>query len=209
MSIKAWFVALITLTFLTNTHGQESHQHHNAEHAHKNHQSLEMGDVHHQESLFLMPALWTSHRQEALTLSHLNGSWTILTMIYANCKTACPVLINDMVRIQQSIPEDYLAQARFVVVTFDTATDSPEALASFAQQLSLDQPHWHFLHGDAIDIRTLATLLGIRYRQREDGNFDHSNVIALLDPQGRIALRQEGLFQQVTPFVDVLLSHYQ
>jgi protein SCO1/2 len=35
----------------------------------------------------------------------------------------------------------------------------------------------------------------VRYRQRPDGDFDHSNLITILDKQGLIVERIEGLSQ--------------
>ena len=52
-------------------------------------------------------------------------------MFFANCGYACPVLVNDMQRLRTSLPAEVRAKARFVLVSFDTARDTPEALHAF------------------------------------------------------------------------------
>lgn len=45
-------------------------------------------------------------------------------------------------------------------------------------------------------------VLGIRYRQTADGQFNHSNVLTLLDRQGIVNHRQEGLATDVAPIAE-------
>ena len=40
------------------------------------------------------------------------------------------------------------------------------------------------LRAPAADVRQLAVLLGVRYRQLPNGDFDHSNIISVLDGDG-------------------------
>ena len=42
-------------------------------------------------------------------------------------------------------------------------------------------------------MRKLAAVLGIQYRQLDDGEFNHSSALVLLDAQGRIAARTETI----------------
>jgi protein SCO1/2 len=41
-------------------------------------------------------------------------------------------------------------------------------------------------------------LLGVQYRERSDGHFEHSNLISALDAQGKIAVRSEGITGDLT-----------
>jgi len=38
-------------------------------------------------------------------------------------------------------------------------------------------------------------MLGVQYCEKSDGHFAHSNLITVLDKQGRVAIRVEGLNQ--------------
>jgi cytochrome oxidase Cu insertion factor (SCO1/SenC/PrrC family) len=49
--------------------------------------------------------------------------------------------------------------------------------------------------------RELAAALDLTYRRADDGNFDHSVAILLLDADGVVAYRQTGLKQDTQEFV--------
>jgi|GEM_PF-5285091 len=75
----------------------------------------------------------------------------------------------------------------------DHENDTPERLAEFAEQQRANNDGWHFVMGSASDIRTWAALMGIRYRQNPNGGYDHSNVIGVLNAEGELVHRHEGL----------------
>lgn len=171
-----------------------THDHHVA---HANHTPLAADPVDHDDSLFHLDAEWRTQRGDSFRLADLAGRPTVITMIYGTCNTACPILVNDARRIREALPEAHRDELQVVIVSFDPERDTPEAMTDYAATRKLEGDRWHFLHGDDMDIRTLAALLGVRYRENGDGTFDHSNLVALLDPSGRIARREEGLMQPV------------
>ncbi|WP_202987690.1 SCO family protein [Cellvibrio polysaccharolyticus] len=193
----------ISLTASADDHDAHNHDQHKAEvhhHDHK-HTSLAAGEVNHHDSLYHFSANWTDQNNSKLTLNDFKGQPVIISMIYGNCRTACPVLVNDARQIIKKLNPQQQQTVKVVFVSFDAKHDTPEVLADYAEQMDLAQPNWHFLNGSASDIRTLATLLGIRYREKSDGNFDHSNILTLLDKEGRIAHRVEGLQQPAEPMI--------
>ena len=72
----------------------------------------------------------------------------------------------------------------------------PEALKKFASARDLDPSRWRLYHGDRAAVRELAMVLGIRYKKDARGDFDHSNVISILDREGVIRHQQVGLGQE-------------
>jgi len=171
---------------------------------HAHHTPMAAVEVNHGHSLFHLDADWRTQADEPFRLAALAGRPTIITMIYGSCTTACPVLVNDARRIDRAVPESIRADLQVLVISFDPVRDTPERMADYAEDYQVDVDRWHFLHGDPVDIRTLAAMLGIRYRDNGDGTFDHSNVIALLDAAGRIVERSEGLARPVEPFLKAL-----
>lgn len=183
--------------------GGEHEQH--GDHGHHNHHTpLAMTGDTPEGSLHPFDAAWQTHRGETLRLSDLAGQPVIVTMIYANCTTACPVLVEDVRRIHQSLPAGQQEKVALLLVSFDTENDTVEALGQYAQNVRAADKPWHFATGTAADVRTLAALLGIRYRKNSDGGFDHSNVIALLNAEGEVIYRREGLNQPVSEAVNSL-----
>ena len=81
----------------------------------------------------------------------------------------------------------------FVLVSLDPARDTPAQLAKFAASFRLDPAAWTLLTGDDEQVRELAALLGIRYRAEEDAQISHSNTYLVLDADGRMVHRQDGV----------------
>lgn len=142
------------------------------------------------ESLYALDAGWTTDAGSALTLADLRGRPVMISMVYAHCAFACPLIVRDMKALAAELPEQ--GDLRYVLVSLDPERDTPEQLQGFRKGFGLDDT-WTLLRGDARDVRHLAALLGIRYRAEADGQISHSNIITILDRDGRIAAQQEGL----------------
>lgn len=181
---------------------QDAHAKHNEHNAHTmHHQALKAATVSYTDSLYHFKANWQNQHQQQLQLSQFQGKPVLISMIYGSCRTACPLLVLDAKALINALPEQQRANVSVIFVSFDHERDQPQALAEYAKRVDALDDNWHFLHGDANDIRTLAALLGIRYNKNDDGNFNHSNVLTVLDQEGRIAARQEGLRQDPAPAV--------
>ncbi len=127
-------------------------------------------------------------------------------MFYGDCTTACPLLVKAAEDISEALSEEQRAGTRFVMVTFDTARDTPARLADYAADKGLDGPNWHWLVGSPLQTRQLATLLGVQYRDAGNGMFAHSNVVTVVDPHGVPTARLEGLGIDLGPAVAAIAS---
>jgi len=61
----------------------------------------------------------------------------------------------------------------------------------------LDPDRWTLLHGRADDTLEIAALLGVKFKQDARGQFAHSNLITVLNPDGEIIHQQAGLNQDI------------
>jgi protein SCO1/2 len=156
-------------------------------------------------SLYHLDDAWTDHRGAPFTLGELRGGPVLVTMIYASCETACPVLVRDLARTYEALPAEARQHARVLVVSFDPERDAPERLAAYVAASGLEHPAWRFAVGEAHATRALAALLGVRYRPSGEGMFSHTNLIAVLDADGQVAHRVEGLGMPVGGAVDAVL----
>jgi protein SCO1/2 len=137
-------------------------------------------------------ALETS-RGEQTTLAATGGHVRIVTMFYASCAAACPLNVDTVRRIDGELTAQERARLAILLVTFDPQHDDPSALREFAGQHRIDDARWTLSRASLADTRKLAGVLDIRYRELDDGNFNHSTVLVLLDPAGRVLARTDRM----------------
>lgn len=143
-------------------------------------------------SLYQLDATWTNDAGRATTLAVLSGRPVVLAMMFTNCEYACPVLVRDMQRLRDLLPAETQARTQFVLVSFDTARDTPVALKTYRERMALDGS-WTLLHGETGAVQELAMLLGMKFKQDARGQFAHSNLITILNPAGEIVHQHAGL----------------
>jgi protein SCO1 len=111
----------------------------------------------------------------------------LLAMIYTHCTATCPLAVSELKRIAARHPD-----VRFVLVSLDPVRDDAQRLAAYASEHALDPSRWTLLTGTDADVRDLAATLGVRYRRVTPDDLAHSNLITLLDRDGRIARQTSG-----------------
>lgn len=154
-----------------------------------------------ESSVYRVETRWMSDAGDSLALADLRGAPVALAMVYADCGTACPMIVHDMKTLGAATG----APMRYVLVSLDPARDTPEHLRAFRKAHGLDGD-WTLLRGTPDDVQTLAAVLGVRYRFDADGTIAHSNLITLLGPDGDVAARQEGIGTDPAPAVAALTS---
>ena len=148
-------------------------------------------------SIYQLDATWTNDTGASVRLAALRGRPVVLAMFFAQCEYACPLLVRDMQRLRALLPDDVRAQAQFVLVSFDTARDTPAALKSYRERMSLDAG-WTLLRGETDAVQELAMLLGVKFKQDARSQFSHSNLISILNARGEVAHQHVGLQGEVS-----------
>jgi len=143
-------------------------------------------------SLYQLGGTFTDDTGQSVTLASFRGRPVVLNMFFASCGYACPLTVTDLLAIQDRLPAELRAQAVFVLVSFDVARDTTEALAKYRAQRGLGR-RWVLLRGDDDSVRELAALLGVKYKQEADGMFAHSNIVTILNREGEIVHQRLGL----------------
>jgi protein SCO1 len=134
-------------------------------------------------------------------LASLRGQPRLITMFYTSCPYMCPLIIDTARMTERELDATQRAGLGVLMVSFDAERDDPAALKSQAQKRKVDTTRWTLARTDAADVRKLAAILGIQYRQLDDGEFNHSSVLILLDAEGRIAARSETMGKTDPEFV--------
>ena len=128
----------------------------------------------------------------ATNLDVYRGKVVLIAMFYSSCPFACPTLISHLKQIDAAVSPDVLRDTRVLLVSFDPANDTPPVLSKLAAERKSDLTRWKFATAPDDQVREIAAVLGIKYRQA-DGSFNHSSVITILDREGKIDLRAGGL----------------
>lgn len=154
-------------------------------------------------SLHDLKSEWLDQNGEKFQLSGFKGSKVIIGMIYTSCPHACPMTISKVKEIEQAIKKH--VKYKVILASFDVKNDKPENLKKQVDQRKLDQKVWKLLSAKSDEqARELALVLGISYKELEDGGFSHSNAITLLDENGEVVGRLEGLNSDATDFLKVM-----
>jgi protein SCO1 len=117
----------------------------------------------------------------------------ILSLVYFNCPMLCTQVLNGEEASMKGLPMDAGNQFEAVTVSIDPS-DKP-VMASVKKQMYVGmygRPNaaqgWHFLTGDAPQIKALADSVGFRYAYDADSKqFAHASAIMVLTPQGKIS----------------------
>jgi protein SCO1/2 len=138
-------------------------------------------------------------------LGVLHGKPQLVAMVFTSCEYACPIIVNDLKRIESALPENVRTNVGLLLISFDHERDTPKKLNDFRKRMELPMERWTLLRGDADDVRELAALLGVNYRKEARGQYAHSNVISLLNTNGEVVFQQSGLNIPTGEFVKRLV----
>lgn len=119
-------------------------------------------------------------------LSQFRGEPVAVTFVYTRCPvaTACPMTMTKFSRLNAALSGEKFG--RLLCVTVDPKNDTPAVLRAFASKIGADPARWKFLTGDPGAVARAAESFGVLYYP-DRGQIVHSQTVAVVDPQGRLA----------------------
>lgn len=145
------------------------------------------------DSVLQLGDAFTNQDGTAFTLDSRRGHPQLVAMFYTSCSKVCPLIIDTGLAVDKALTAIERAKLRVLLISLDPGNDSPQALMSVAKKRSLDRTRWTLARADANGVRKLAALLGVRYRRLQNGEFNHTSAVFLLDADGRILARTEQM----------------
>lgn len=118
-------------------------------------------------------------------LNHYQGQPTIVSMFYASCPHVCPLIISTIKLTEGVLNEQQRSELRVLMISVDPERDTPEILLDTLQRHVVDANRWSMTRPEADDLRTIAGVLGVKYKQLPDGEFNHNSKLILLDSTGK------------------------
>ncbi|MGI9305858.1 MAG: SCO family protein [Gammaproteobacteria bacterium] len=143
-------------------------------------------------SLYQLESKWTDDAGNPVSLRDFAGQPAVAAMVYTSCEYACPLIVGDMMKIYNGLPENERGGVRFLLVSFDPARDTPETMGRYKKK-NLPANGWTVISSDEDGALEFAAALGVRYKPVSGGDFAHSNIVVILDGEGREIFRQSGL----------------
>lgn len=133
-----------------------------------------------------------------------SGRPLVISMIFSSCHHVCPMTTKHLATSVRAA-RDALGADSFDVVTigFDTANDSPEAMAAFAKEQGVDLERWRFLSGSQETIENLSNDLGFIFFPTPRG-FDHINQSTVIDRDSNVYRQVYGVTFELPWLVEPL-----
>lgn len=121
------------------------------------------------------------------------GKPQLVTMFYASCPYMCPMIIDSAKTIDKNLTPAQRQRLGVLMISIDPEHDTPAKLQALAEKRGIDTTRWTLAAPAPGDVRAVAGVLGVRYRQLADGSFNHTSALLLLDADGQIVARTERI----------------
>lgn len=121
------------------------------------------------------------------------GKPQLVAMFYTSCPFICPLIVDSGKGVEHALTPAQRDRLDILLISMDPQRDTPAALAQVAHKRKLDTTRWTLASPRPDDVRSVAGVLGVRYRKLADGEFNHTSALVLLDAQGRVVARTEKI----------------
>lgn len=150
------------------------------------------------DSVYQLPLVLTDQHGRRGDWRSRRGKPQVVAMFYSSCRYICPLIIEGGKAVDRSLTPAQRDGLGVLLISMDPARDTPEALAALAKERKVE-PRWSLASPGLEDVRSVAGVLDVRYRQMSDGEFNHTSALILLDADGRIVARTEQIGSKPDP----------
>ena len=160
-------------------------------------------------SVYHLQVLVEDQFGEITGLDRYKGQPVLVTMFYASCPHVCPMLISTIKLTESELSAGERADLRVLTISIDPERDTPEKLRETMERHSVDASRWSMVRSQPGDLRTIAGVFGVRYKQLPDGEFNHTTRIILLDNEGTQVASTEKLGRHDAVFLEAIKASLQ
>jgi protein SCO1 len=153
------------------------------------------------ESVYQLDIKLQDQNGQSQPWSANKGRVRIVTMFYSSCPHTCPLTIESIKLLESHLHALSRERLEVDLISLDPDRDTPEKLKVTAKSRGVDELRWHLYRTNAANVRLIAGLLGVQYRQLPDGEFNHSSTLVLLDTKGRILAKSEQTGKEDQKFI--------
>lgn len=146
---------------------------------------------------------------ELTGLDRYKGNPVLITMFYASCPHVCPMLISTIKLTESKLSAEERADLRVLTISIDPERDTPEKLLETMERHSVDADRWSMVRSLPGELRTIAGVFNVRFKQLPDGDFNHTTRIVLLDHDGTEVAATEQLGRPDAAFLEAIKTSLQ
>ena len=149
--------------------------------------------VRHAERHRILPFTLVNQLGDTVTEADVAGQILVADFFFTRCPTICPVMTQQLTRVQAACAGD--SSIRILSHSVTPTADSVPVLAAYATRYGADPSQWWFLTGDKAHIYHLSRRSYFSCLEEGDGglqDFVHTENVALIDPAGRIRGMYDG-----------------
>lgn len=151
------------------------------------------------DSVYQLPLRLTDQAGRSYDWSTRRGKPQLVSMFYTSCQYICPLIVESGKAMEKHLTPAQQRNLSILLLSMDPEHDTPKALQAVVDKRRLDTARWTLASPPPGQVRALAGVLGIRYRQLADGEFNHTSALVLLDANGRILARTEQVGSRPDP----------
>lgn len=151
------------------------------------------------DSVYQLPLSLTDQNARTFDWRSRRGKPQLVSMFYTSCRYICPLIVDSGKGIEAQLTPTQQRRLGILLISMDPARDDPAALKSVADRRELDPARWTLASPSQQSVRAVAGVLGIRYRQLADGEFNHTSELVLLDADGRVLARTDKVGSRPDP----------
>ena len=138
-------------------------------------------------NLYEAKGTWLNSDGEKIILKRFEKKVTVFSFIYLHCRSFCPRIVNDMIRLRKKLGDDK-DKVNFVFFLFDDVTSKPTSINKFYKQYGLDKKTWTVLTAKPKILKQLTEKFKLRYGvlKKKEPEYMHSNLIAAARQDGKV-----------------------
>ncbi|MDX2303455.1 MAG: SCO family protein [Microscillaceae bacterium] len=138
----------------------------------------------------------------------------VCNFIFTSCPTICPVMTQQMYRVQEAYTDN--SELMFLSHSVDPDRDSAQVLKNYAQKNKAQPDKWHFVTGNKDEIYRMGLknyMITLDEDEAAPGGFLHSAAFILVDKERRVRGVYNGTDEtevnQLIEDIKILLQEYE
>jgi protein SCO1/2 len=134
----------------------------------------------------------TNQSGHVIRAEDLRGRAAIISFLFTNCHDTCPVVTARLVQAQADVRTAGLSSTiRFVSITVDPISDTPDVLRKYAERFRADTTNWDFLTGEPEEVGQVVRAMKVF--TTNDRRVGHSDLVLFVNTRGEVEKRATGI----------------